>query len=98
MSELFGQLSPVLIIGMILGLVEFAKQLGVDGRSSLVLSVILGIVLGVGYQIAEAMPATFADWFSVVIFSVLFGLTASGLYDVGKKFSGSMSRSAGEEK
>ena len=91
MISVFGELTPFLILAMIAGIVEFAKQFGVEGRWSLVLSLILGLVLGIGFQISElGVPVDFAGWFSYDIFAALFGLTASGLYDLGKKFTGNI--------
>lgn len=89
MIEMFGELTPFLVLAMIAGIVEFAKKLGVQGNGSLVLSLALGLLLGVGYQAANlGIPVDFAGWFEYAIFAVLFGLTASGLYDLGKKFTG----------
>lgn len=87
MTAYFGELTPILIIAMIVGLVEFAKKFGVEGSWSLALSLALGAVFGVGFQVAEHVPVTFAEWFAVIVFALLFGLTASGLYDVGKRFA-----------
>ena len=44
-------------------------------------SLVLGLIFGMSYQIAQAgMPAGFAGWFTVVIFGLAIGLTASGFY------------------
>jgi hypothetical protein len=75
------------ILAVILGLVEFAKQLGVQGKGSLGLSMGLGVALGGSAWLAmEGTPGDFAGWFVVVIVGLAYGLAASGLYDVGKRF------------
>lgn len=71
---------PVMVV--VLALVEFAKRLGVKGKASLVLSMILGIVFGILAQIAtKGTPVDFQGWFGVVIVGLVLGLGASGLYD-----------------
>ena len=75
------------LIVVILGVVEFAKQLGLVGKASLVLSLVLGVVIGLGYQLSAAMPVTFAEWFAAGITGLAWGLTASGLYDYGKRLT-----------
>lgn len=86
MIDLFGELNPLLVIVMVIGLVELAKKLGVDGNKSLTLSMVIGVAFGVAYQLAEMYPAVY-PWFGMVVFGLLTGLAASGLYDVGKRFS-----------
>lgn len=73
---------PLVIV--ILALVEFAKQIGVTGKASLVFSMVLGTGLGVAYQVSIAPPADFNGWFGAIVFGLALGLTASGLYDVAK--------------
>lgn len=77
------------IIAVILGLVEFAKRLGASGNVSLAISVIIGAALGVGHTVSvQGAPVDFAGWFQVsVVGGLAYGLTASGLYDVGKRFT-----------
>lgn len=75
---------PLMVV--ILGLVEFAKQLGVTGKASLVLSVVLGAAFGIAYQLSIAVPVAFADWFAAIVTGLAWGLAASGLYDLGKRY------------
>lgn len=75
-------------MAVILGLVEFAKQLGVVGKASLGLSLVLGLVLGIAQQVsANGTPVDFAGWFGVAIVGLAYGLAASGLFDLAKRFS-----------
>jgi hypothetical protein len=71
---------PVMVL--VLALVEFAKRLGVKGKASLLLSMVLGVVLGVLAQIAtKGTPIDFAGWFGIVTAGLMLGLGASGIYD-----------------
>jgi len=71
---------PVMVL--VLALVEFAKRLGVKGKASLLLSMVLGVVVGVLAQIAtRGMPIDFAGWFGIVAAGLMLGLGASGIYD-----------------
>ena len=89
MIEMFGELSPALILALVLGLVEFGKKFGLAGNAVLGLALGLGAILGTAYQVAvTGAPAGFAGWFGYVTFGLIFGLAASGLWDVGKRFTG----------
>jgi hypothetical protein len=86
-------LSNLLVIGIplllvVFGLVEFTKSLGLKGKILLLVSMFIGLILGMAYQISIAgLPATFSAWFGVVIFGLAIGLTASGFYDfLDKRF------------
>jgi hypothetical protein len=75
------------VIAVILGLVEFLKQVGVQGQASLVASLVLGLALGAGQRLSEiGTPADFAGWFGLVIVGLAYGLAASGLFDFAKRF------------
>ena len=84
-------IAGVAIIPLVLGLVEFAKKLGLKGNGSLVLSVALGFVFsGVVYAIQSGViPAAAAPYINLVIVALSGGLGAAGLYDLGKKWSSS---------
>lgn len=70
------------IVVLIAGLVEFAKKFGLRGNGCIALSAALGVAFGVTYRLQFGMPATLADWLSVVVFGLTLGLTASGLWDI----------------
>lgn len=86
MLELFGQIGPVLLIGLIAGLVEFAKKFGLAGNYCIALSMALALAFGTGYQLTQAIPVDVAGWFTLVVFDLLFGLMTCGLYDIAKQF------------
>jgi len=73
------------IVVVVMGLVEFAKRMGVKGRASLALSMALGTGFGIAYQVSLAIPSDFAGWMGAGVFGLALGLTASGLYDVATK-------------
>ena len=70
---------PLVLI--VTGLVEWFKQAGVQGNALRVVSLVIGLVLGVGYQLSLAVPVDFAGWFGAVVYGLALGLVASGVYD-----------------
>jgi hypothetical protein len=71
---------PLMVV--IFGLVEFSKSLGLAGKILTIFSMLLGVAFGVAYQIAiSGAPASFAAWFTIVIYGLALGLVASGFYD-----------------
>jgi len=79
-------ISTLLVNGLplsavVFGLVEFVKSFGLKGRWLTGVSMLLGLLFGVSYQIANAgLPASFASWFAVAVFGLVLGLVASGFY------------------
>jgi hypothetical protein len=69
---------PFLVI--IFGLVEFTKKLGLKGTWLTVISMILGIAFGVGYELSKMYPEVM-KWYGVGFFGLTVGLAASGVYD-----------------
>ena len=82
-------IAGVAIIPMVLGLVEFAKKLGVNGNSSLVLSIVLGFLFsGVVYAVQSGIiPDAAVPYINLVVVALSGGLGAAGLYDLGKKWT-----------
>lgn len=70
------------IVILIAGLVEFAKKFGLRGNGCIVMSAALGVGFGIAYRLQTGLPATFSEWFSVVVFGLALGLVASGLWDI----------------
>ncbi len=76
------------LTGVIIALVTWISQtFNLVGRQSLIASMVTGLVLGVGYQVSQAMPADFAGWFAALVYGLALGLLASGIYDTGKKIA-----------
>lgn len=85
---LFGfEVNPVLIVALVMGLVEFSKKLGVQGKASIGMSMFFGVVLGAVYYLGQWIYPGLNDWLGVVIGSLIFGLAACGLWDMGKSFT-----------
>ena len=66
-------------IPAILALTNLAKALGISGKVSALLAVVLGIALAVGqYELAGY------GWYQAAAQGLILGLSAAGLYDVSK--------------
>lgn len=72
------------LVGVVLGLVNFASGIGLTGRWKLVFSMITGLVIGFWYHQAQKPAQTSFEWFSYVFYGLALGLTASGLWDAAK--------------
>ena len=66
---------------VVMGLVELAKVFGASGKLLTGISVGIGVVLGVLYQLSLGVPADFAGWFGAVLYGLALGITASGVYN-----------------
>lgn len=73
---------PLLVI--VIGLVQFIKGFGLTGNIVKAMSLLIGLLLGGGYQYSLAAPVDFAGWFALVVFGLGLGLVASGLYDANQ--------------
>lgn len=69
------------LVLVVLGLVEWSKRLGVEGKQLQILSMLIGVVLGVLYQFSQQPLEGFSDWFGAIIYGLALGLVASGIYD-----------------
>lgn len=69
------------LILVVLGLVEWSKRLGVEGKQLQILSMLVGITLGILYQYSVFSLITFSDWFGAIVYGLVLGLSASGIYD-----------------
>ena len=66
-------------IGIVIGLVEVFKQLGLSSRFAPLLAIVLGI-LAMGVEEVIGVQIT-----NVIVQGLIVGLSACGLWDVGKK-------------
>lgn len=69
------------LIAFVIALVQWIKGFGLAGNAVRAVSMVVGLILGIGYQLSLAMPVGFAGWFATVVFGLALGLGASGLYD-----------------
>ena len=61
-----------------------ADAIGAQGKQKMVISMLVGLVFGVGYQIGLTWPVTFAAWFAVIVYGLSLGLLASGTWDTAR--------------
>lgn len=74
--------SGVPLLFVVIGLVQFAKKLGAAGNQLIVISMAIGLLLGMGYQFATVgFPVDFSGWFAVIVYGLGLGIVASGVYD-----------------
>jgi hypothetical protein len=77
--------NAVIVVLIVLGLVTFLGKLGVRGKWQLISGMLIGIAFGGAFMIAAlGVPMSFAGWFSVIMYGLMLGLTASGVYEAGK--------------
>jgi len=72
----------------VLAFVELSKFWIKNDKIYPALSVVFGLVFGVGFIIATRMPATYGEWIFTVFASLAIGLASTGLYKVGKSITG----------
>lgn len=65
--------------------VAFMRKVGVPSVYLPYASLLWGLVLGGGYQLAAGVPSTFAGWFALVIYGLALGFLASLFYDEMKR-------------
>lgn len=70
---------PIVLVA--LGLTQWIKSLGVPGKAVPVISMLIGLAMGIGYQVSLALPVDFAGWFGAAIYGLALGLVSSGIYD-----------------
>jgi len=90
MNEMFkvvfenASVAGIPLLAFVIGLVQWVKGFGLDGRQVKAASMAVGILLGIGYQFSTVPPVDFASWFAAGVFGIALGLVASGLYDASK--------------
>jgi hypothetical protein len=57
------------------------NKLGVEGKWLTIACLVFGLALGVGYRYAIMPLTTFTTWFLAVLFGLLCGFMAVGVYD-----------------
>lgn len=71
----------------ILGIVEAAKEFGVQGKASRALALGLGVFfVGLAGAISQGLiPAEAVVWVELAVTAIAGGLAAMGYYDLGKR-------------
>ncbi|HPS39973.1 MAG TPA: hypothetical protein PL124_11205 [Candidatus Cloacimonadota bacterium] len=77
------QISGVSIVLLIVGLVELIKKFGVTGNKLTLISVLIGVLVGVGFKVYEMYPLA-QSWIELAVVGLAYGLAATGLYDLSK--------------
>lgn len=77
-------INGVPLVAVVIGLVEWFKRFGIGGNALMLVSMSIGLILGGAYQYAVNPPADFADWLGLVVYGLMLGLVASGIYDAFK--------------
>jgi len=72
------------LIFVVMGLVELAKAFGVSGKALTATSFVIGLALGLLYQVSIALPDGFSGWFGAAVFGLALGLVACKVYDAMK--------------
>jgi len=80
-------ISGIAVLPLILGLVEFAKKLGLKGNGSMILALVLGVFFSALFMTMQQglIPEAAVPWITVAVFGLAGGLGAAGLYDLGKR-------------
>jgi len=73
--------SGVPLFFVVMGLVELTKTFGASGKLLTGISMAIGLVIGVLYQISLGVPVGFVGWFGAAIYGLALGITASGVYN-----------------
>lgn len=92
--------SGIPIFFIVIGLVEVVKSLGVAGKALRGVAVALGLLFGVGYEIATlGLPVLFADYFAYAVYGLGLGILSFWTYDLGKGLiDKAVAKYIGEEK
>ena len=82
-------IAGISIMALVVGLVEFGKKFGLQGKGCIALAMVLGVAFGaLSYAIEQsAIPTVALPYVEIAIYGLAFGLASAGLYDLGKKFS-----------
>jgi hypothetical protein len=70
----------IVIVPLIVGLVQVARQAGLPARWAALLALALGLAVGVAWTAASSPTPALMDWLTGVLRGVTWGLAASGLY------------------
>jgi len=77
--------NTTVLLPIIMALVTLYGRFGIQGKAQLGLSLLTGFVLGVVVMIADlGVPVDFAGWVALVLYGLIPGLVASGVYETGK--------------
>ena len=85
MAELFGELTPIVLLAMLPGVIEMLKKwFKLVDTTAEILAFGVGFVLFFLYQLQTVLGVVYAQWFSIVFYSILAPLTVMGYYNLTK--------------
>ena len=67
-------------IALVIGLVKLVREAGLPSKFAPLVSLIVGILGGIGVAVTSGQTILYG-----VVLGIVFGLSASGIYDIGKK-------------
>jgi len=74
--------SPITLLALVFGLVEFCKKLDLQGKALTVVSLVLGVAGGIAqYIFANGIPVGYQAWMGAGGLGLAVGLAACGVYD-----------------
>ena len=77
--------NTAVLLPVVMALVTLYGKFGATGRLQLALSLVTGFILGVAVMIADmGLPTNYTGWVALVIYGLIPGLTATGVYETGK--------------
>ena len=68
------------VITLVIGLVKLLQQQGLPSKYAPITSLTIGILGGIGVAVTNGQTILYG-----IVLGILFGLSASGIYDIGKK-------------
>ncbi len=87
-----------IFLPVVLGLVKwYGSALGVTGRWQFVSSMATGLGIGSAVMYFQLYPTLAVEWFAVGLYGLLLGLSASGVYEVGKEVTEKAAKKALDE-
>jgi hypothetical protein len=79
-------INTLALMPVIIGLVTLYGKMGIKGKWQLVASLVTGFVLGAAIQMAVVgFPQVYGDYIALLLFGLVPGLVASGVYETGKE-------------
>jgi hypothetical protein len=85
----------LVIVGLVVWFKSFKRKDGnrlFSGNALLVISMLVGLLLGGGWMITQTRPPAgdwylvYVYWFAVLVYGLAMGIVASGLYEVARSF------------
>lgn len=82
-------LGVVPLVPIVIALVQWVKVTFKTSDATVLnlCSMWFGLVFGGGFMLAQSVPTDFNGWFLDVVYGIILGLTASGLFKTGIEFT-----------